>query len=232
MMQNNAGRKLPNTIKKRPVRASTKALGSQPKEHHRGNRYGRSEAARQAVLEAADNLLAEVGFAAVTIEGIAARAGVGKQTIYRWWPSKTDVLMDAFLDDAIQHLTPEDTGDLGRDLRSHLNNLAEFLTRSDAGSVCRALIGQAQHDPAMAAQFRRDYLERQRKVDRLPLQRAIERGELAADTDIDIAVDQLVGPIYYRVLVTGTAVSREFINELVTAFSIRKAAKTSSRQHV
>ncbi len=64
---------------------------------HRGNRYVRCEAARQAVLEAADDLLAEFGFAAVTIEGIAARARVGKQTVYRWWLSKTDVLMEAFL---------------------------------------------------------------------------------------------------------------------------------------
>jgi Bacterial regulatory proteins, tetR family len=77
---------------------------------HRGNRYGRSEAAREAVLEAADDLLVENGFAGVTIEGIAARAGVGKQTIYRWWSSKTDILMDAFLEDAAQQLIPPDFG--------------------------------------------------------------------------------------------------------------------------
>jgi AcrR family transcriptional regulator len=139
-------------------------------------------------LEAADNLLAEIGFAAVTIEGIAARAGVGKQTIYRWWPSKTDVLMDAFLDDAVQHLIPQDSGDLDRDLRTHLRNLAEFLTQSDAGAVFRALAGQAQHDAKMAERFRREYLGQQRQVDRVPLQRAIERGDLRADTDIELAV--------------------------------------------
>jgi AcrR family transcriptional regulator len=227
-MPKSAARKPSNTGKKRPAKASTRRIRSRPEEH-RGNRYGRSEAARQAVLEAADNLLAEIGFAAVTIEGIAARAGVGKQTIYRWWPSKTDVLMDAFLDDAVQHLTPEDSGDLGRDLRAHLGNLGEFLTRSDAGSVFRALIGQAQHDPAMAAQFRKDCLERQRQVDRLPLQRAVERGELAADTDIDIAVDQLVGPIYYRALVTGAPVGREFTKALVAAFLTRTAGRSATR---
>ena len=147
------------------------------------------------MLEAADNLLAEVGFAAVTIEGIAARAGVGKQTIYRWWPSKTDVLMDAFLDDAVQHLIPQDSGNLGRDLRAHLRHLAEFLTQSDAGTVFRALAGQAQHDAKMAERFRRDYLGQQRQVGRAPFQRAIERGELPADTDIDLAVDQLVDEV-------------------------------------
>src|SRR5580700_4766215 len=169
---------------------------------HRGNRHGRSEQARRAVLEAADDLLVERGFAGVTIEGIAARAGVAKQTIYRWWPSKTDILMDAFLDDAFENSRPQDGGNLSQNLRTHLRKLAEFLTQSDAGSVFRALAGQAQHDPEMAIRFRKDCLSRQRAVDRVPLERAIERGELAPDTDIELAVDQLVGPIYYRVLVT------------------------------
>src|SRR3954470_5771234 len=114
---------------------------------HRGNRHGRSELARLAVLAAADDLLVERGFAGVTIEGIAARAGVAKQTIYRWWPSKVDVLLEAFTEDMAEHLTPEDHGDLGTDLRTHLANLAEFLTDSDPGAVFRALTGQAQHDP-------------------------------------------------------------------------------------
>src|SRR3954452_21523277 len=102
---------------------------------HRGNRHGRSEEARRPVLEAADDLLVERGFAGVTIEGIAARAGVAKQTIYRWWSSKTDILMDAFVDDAAEALTPADRGDLGRDLRAYLGRLAQFLTASDAGAV-------------------------------------------------------------------------------------------------
>ena len=228
MPKSSAGKTLSAARKNKAPAEKPQTPSSQPREH-RGNRYGRSEAARKAVLEAADNLLVEIGFAAVTIEGIAARAGVGKQTIYRWWPSKTDVLMDAFLDDAVQALTPEDTGDLGRDLRSHLGKLAEFLTRSDAGSVFRALIGQAQHDPAMATQFRKDHLARQREVDRLPLRRALERGQLPADTDIDRALDQLVGPIYYRALVSGAATSRQFIDELVADFLLRKKAKTSPR---
>src|SRR5262249_7009570 len=121
-----------------------------PRRLHHGNRYGRSEKARQAVLEAADDLLSEVGFAAVTMEGIAARAGVGKQTIYRWWPSKTDVLMDAFLDDALDYLNPRDTGSLRNDLRAHLKRLAAFLTDTDEGRVFRALAGEAQHNPEMS----------------------------------------------------------------------------------
>ncbi|RDI58992.1 TetR/AcrR family transcriptional regulator [Nocardia pseudobrasiliensis] len=182
---------------------------------HRGNRYQRSEKARRAVLHAIDDLLVERGFAGLTIEGIAARAGVAKQTIYRWWPSKTEILLDAFTDDAAQHLTPPDSGDLGEDLRIHLHNLAEFLTTSDAGAVFRALIGQAQHDPEVATKLRTDHLGHQRDRERLPLQRALARGELPPETDIDFLVDQLVGPIYYRALVTGEPVSKEFTDRLV-----------------
>jgi AcrR family transcriptional regulator len=185
---------------------------------HHGNRHGRSERARQAVLEAADDLLAERGFAGVTIEGIAARAGVAKQTIYRWWPSKVDILMDAFVDDMVQHLTPPDQGELGRDLRTHLGRLAGFLTRTDPGAVFRALAGLAQHDPEVATRFRADCISRQRTLDRLPLERAIARGELPPDTDIDLALDRLVGPIYYRVLVTGRPVPRAFTDTLVREF--------------
>src|SRR5829696_3322985 len=151
---------------------------------HRGNRHGRSEEARQAVLEAADDLLVERGFAGVTIEGIAARAGVAKQTIYRWWSSKVDVLLDTFIDDMAEHLTPPDHGDLGRDLRAHLGRLADFLAQSDPGAVFRALAGQAQHDPDLAARLRSDYLGQQRARDRVPLLRAIERGQLPPDVDI------------------------------------------------
>lgn len=185
---------------------------------HRGNRHGRSEEARQAVLQAADDLLAERGFAGVTMEGIAARAGVAKQTIYRWWPSKVDVLLEAFTEDMAQHLTPEDHGDLGTDLRNHLARLAEFLTESDPGAVFRALTGQAQHDPQLATRLRDDHLTAQRDRDHLPLRRAIERGELPTDLDVDTALDQLVGPIYYRVLVAGSPVPRTFTDDLVAAF--------------
>jgi AcrR family transcriptional regulator len=185
---------------------------------HHGNRHGRSERARQAVLEAADDLVAERGFAGVTMEGIAAKAGVAKQTIYRWWPSKVDVLLEAFVDDMAEHLNPPDHGDLGRDLRDYLGTLALFLAESDSGAVFRALTGQAQHDPAVAARLRADYLGRQHERDCLPLDRAVERGQLPADTDIDLAVDQLVGPIYYRVLVSGQPVTGEFTDALVDRF--------------
>jgi AcrR family transcriptional regulator len=185
---------------------------------HHGNRHGRSETARVAVLEAADDLLVERGFAGVTIEGIAARAGVAKQTIYRWWTSKTAILFDAMLADAAEHFAPPDHGDLASDLRDHLRQVATFLTATDAGAVCRALAGQAQHDPAVAAQFRSEFVGPQRERDREPFLRARRRGELSQAEDIDLAIDQLIGPVYYRVLITGQGVPPELTDALVDRY--------------
>jgi AcrR family transcriptional regulator len=185
---------------------------------HHGNRHGRSEAARIAVLEAADDLLVEHGFAGVTIESIAARAKVAKQTIYRWWTSKTDILFDALIADAEEHFTPLDSGDLGSDLRHHLRQLATFLASTDAGAVWRALAGQAQHDPGVADRFRDQVTIPQRSRDRAPLLRAQQRGELPAAADLDLAIDRLVGPVYYRALITGQESPESFTDALVRGY--------------
>ena len=144
-------------------------------------------------------------------------------SIHRCRKSKSDVLLDAFLDDALEYLTPPDTGDLRLDLLAHASSLASFLTQTDAGSVFGALAGQAQHDESVADRFRKDYLGQQRELDRLPFERAIKRGDLDPTIDIELAVDQLVGPIYYRVFVTGEAVDGEFTTALVSAFLGRRA---------
>ncbi|WP_405779741.1 TetR/AcrR family transcriptional regulator [Streptomyces sp. NBC_00859] len=193
------------------------AAGAPGRRHH-GNRHGRSEIARHAVLEAADDLLAEKGFAGVTMEGIATRAGVAKQTIYRWWSTKTAVLMDAFLQDVTEEPPLPDHGDVARDLRDHLERLGFFLGASDPGAVFRALMAQTQHDPVFAGEFRTRYLDEQRSRDRLPLERAVRRGELPADFDVAAETDQIVGPLYYRVLVTGEPVGRDFTDRLVESF--------------
>ena len=211
----------------KPANTAAEAEAAPPRVHH-GNRHGRSEQARQAVLEAADGLLAEKGFAGVTIEGIAASAGVAKQTIYRWWSTKTDILLDAFLQDADEELVPPDHGDLARDLRAYLGKTADFLADSDAGAVFKALLGQAQHDPVFAGVLRERFLEGQRRRDHLPIERAIQRGELPADFDAAAEIDQLVGPIYYRVLVTGDPVDSSFTDRLVDNFMRRMASATTA----
>jgi AcrR family transcriptional regulator len=174
-----------------------------------------------AVLEAADDLLIEVGFASVTIEGIAAKAGVAKQTIYRWWSSKTDILLESLAVDPVEHFTTPAGADLADDLRAYLRQLAVFLTETDAGAVWRALAGQAQHDAAVAARFEAEVIAVQRERDRALLLRAIDRGSMPEGEDIDLAIDQLVAPVYYRVLVTRQPVGPRFTDALVSRFLTR-----------
>jgi AcrR family transcriptional regulator len=176
--------------------------------------HRRDENARIAVLHAADDLLVERGFGGVTIEGIAARAGVAKQTIYRWWPSKVDILLDTLIEDASRQLAITDAGSAVESARRYLISLARFLNEDPAGKVLLALIGQAQHDQAMAATFHRRYLDPQRRAEREMLQRGIASGELAADLDVDAALDALLGPILYRAL-TGAQIPGSFVDGLI-----------------
>jgi AcrR family transcriptional regulator len=177
--------------------------------------HRRNEQARLAVLHAADDLLVERGFAGVTIEGIAARAGVAKQTIYRWWPSKVDVLLDTLIDDAQSRLATPRTGSATEDARRYLRNLATFITEDPAGKVLLALIGEAQHDQDVAKTFHARYLDRRREQERAMLARGVTSGELSPDLDLDWALDALCGPVFYRALVTGGPISRAFTDKLV-----------------
>jgi AcrR family transcriptional regulator len=178
--------------------------------------HRRNEQARIAVLHAADDLLAERGFAGVTIEGIAARAGVAKQTIYRWWPSKVEVLLDTLIEDSQESLALPETGSAIEDARQYLRRLAAFLTGDPAGQVLLALIGEAQHDAEMAGVFHARYLDPRRDEERAMLARGVAAGELPPDLDADRALDALLGPVYYRALVTGGPNSATFIDGLVT----------------
>ncbi|MDT0409083.1 MULTISPECIES: TetR/AcrR family transcriptional regulator [Streptomyces] len=107
----------------------------------------RSEAARLAVLHAVDDLLVDVGYGAMTMKGIAERAGVGRMTVYRWWPTKAHLLVEACAADLPKELAVPDEPDPERQLTGFLTALAAFLTGSDAGAAYRALLGEAQHDP-------------------------------------------------------------------------------------
>src|SRR6201995_5374632 len=178
--------------------------------------HRRNEQARVAVLRAADDLLAERGFAGVTIEGIAVRAGVAKQTIYRWWPSKVDVLLDTLIEDAEEALVVPDTGSVIEDTRQYLRRLAAFITGDPAGRVLLALIGEAQHDAEMAGVFHARYLDPRRDQERAMLARGVASGELPPDLDADRALDALLGPVYYRALVTGGPISAAFTDQLVS----------------
>jgi len=178
--------------------------------------HRRDENARLAVLHAADDLLVERGYGGVTVEGIAARAGVAKQTIYRWWPSKADILLDTLIEDAGHQLAVPGTGPVVDGARRYLRTFARFLTREPAGAVLLALIGEAQHDPEVAAVFRERYLGPQRQRERELLERGVAAGELPAGLDLDATLDALLGPVLYRAL-TGTKIPRAFTDGLIAA---------------
>jgi AcrR family transcriptional regulator len=174
----------------------------------------RNEDARLAVLGAADELLIERGFGGVTVEGIAARAGVSKQTIYRWWPSKVDILLDTLVEEADRRLKIPEDGPVVDAVRTYLRALARFLTREDAGKVLLALLGEAQHDAETATLFHERYLDPRRARERALLKRGIAAGELPAGLNPDATLDALIGPIVYRAL-TGAKVSRPFVDALL-----------------
>ncbi|MFD7713863.1 TetR/AcrR family transcriptional regulator [Streptomyces sp. NPDC059785] len=113
----------------------------------------RSQSARLAVLHAVDDLLVDIGYSAMTMKGIAERAGVGRQTVYRWWPTKAHILIESCADDADTELTVPAHEDPVRTVTDFLVALAQFLTTSTAGAAYRALLGEAQHDAEVSKLF-------------------------------------------------------------------------------
>ncbi|MEU8399634.1 TetR/AcrR family transcriptional regulator [Nonomuraea sp. NPDC048892] len=182
----------------------------------------RSERSRQAILAAARELISEVGYAKLTIEAIAARAGVGKQTIYRWWPSKGAVVLDAFL--ALSEAGPEgsmalpDTGDVAADLRAVMRaTVAEFADPAFEGPI-RALNAEIINDPALAAQYREKLAGPVDEAKKDRLRSAQRAGQLAADADLDLALELLYAPLYQRWLLRTGPLTPDYADALVEAF--------------
>jgi AcrR family transcriptional regulator len=158
----------------------------------------RSERARVAVLHAVDDLLVEVGYAAMTMKGIAERACVGRQTVYRWWSTKAEILFEASVLDAAEELATEPQESAIDALTAYLEAVSRFLTDSPAGAAYRALLGEAQHDPAVANLLASTDLlgDSARSV----IERAIQRGDLPAKTAVQPAIALLVGPLFFQII--------------------------------
>lgn len=158
----------------------------------------RSEKSRQAILTAAGELVAEHGFAKLTIEAIAARAGVGKQTIYRWWPSKGSVVLDSLIGDTPTDTPLPDTGDLTGDLREVLRMTAAEMAEPGVQASTRAMNVAVQTDPALAEVYRERYLGPALAAARARLASARDAGQISPDADLEVAAELLFGAIYYR----------------------------------
>jgi AcrR family transcriptional regulator len=161
----------------------------------------RSETARKAILDAAADLLLAHGLGAVSMDAVAERAGVSKATIYRWWPAKETLALDALYHqwEAVRP-HPRQTGSLRGDLLSLVRPWVRVISQRPYARVVAALLTKAQTDPVFAEQFREHVIQPRRDHARAIFQRAIERGEITADTNLEVATDLLYGPFYLRLL--------------------------------
>lgn len=178
----------------------------------------RSERSRQAILGAARELVSEVGYAKLSIEAIAARAGVGKQTIYRWWRSKGAVVFDAFLalsEGGDGGMALPDTGDIEADLKVVMRaTVAEFTDPAFEAPI-RALNTEIINDPDLAAQYREKLAGPVEEAKKARLRSAQRAGQIAADADLDLALELLYAPLYQRWLHRSGPLTPEYADALV-----------------
>jgi AcrR family transcriptional regulator len=172
----------------------------------------RSEEAHQAILDATLELLAEGGYSALTVEGVAARAGVGKATIYRRWPSKLPLVIEAF--SQLPAFEEVDTGNLVEDLEKMLRDYLQLFHATPLVTVLPSLVGERLHNPELSRQLEPVLKGRRQPLIRA-LQRGVERGEIAPDTDLELAADLISGPISVRLFFTGAKVSPRLVGPIV-----------------
>jgi AcrR family transcriptional regulator len=172
----------------------------------------RSEEAHRAILDATLELLVEVGFSALTVEGVATRAGVGKATIYRRWPSKLPLVIEAFRE--LPRLEEVDTGSLVEDLKKMLRSYLQLFYSTPLGAVLPSLAGERAHDPQLSELFDPVIKGRRQPLVRA-FERAVERGEVPPELDLELAADLVVGPIAVRLFFTGGKVSPRMVGPMV-----------------
>lgn len=180
-------------------------------------RAARNTDRTEAIVRATLDLAREVGYAKLSIEAVAARAGVGKHTVYRRWPSKGALFLDAVFSLNESGFGHRDTGDVVADLREQMERAVNLLGRPPWGPLYQDLVGEAQHDPEVAAALNRRFIEPQTADTVARLRAAKEQGQLAPDFDLDVAMDILSGPLYYRLLITQEPLTVDYIDRVLRA---------------
>lgn len=173
----------------------------------------RSEEARLAILRASLKVLAKTGFLDFTIEEVAERAGVGKATVYRWWPDKAALIADAFASSTVSKLHFPDTGSIYTDLTQQMRQLIRVF-RSARGRIVAAILAAGQSEPEVLTAFRDRFLMPRRQEAYATVDRAIVRGELRRSIDRDLLLDSLYGPVYMRFLIQHDPLTPEFVDHL------------------
>jgi len=175
----------------------------------------RDEEARKRILDSAAQLLEDRCFDEITVEAIAEQSGAGKATVYRWWPNKAAVLIEAFRERISRELPFPDTGDFRRDVRQQLQNFAEILYWGRGRKVFRSFLAGAQADPEIAKAFREIWIRPRRAEARKLFERYVEQGVARPDLDPDLAVEMLFSPLYYRLLTGWGEITGEYLDRLV-----------------
>lgn len=172
-----------------------------------------TEAIRAAVFEE----LAAVGYGRMSIEAVARRAGVGKTAVYRRWPSKLQMVMDVVSAVALHGITAPDTGTLRGDLRALLGVISFALRHPLASQIVPDLLAEAARNPDIAQTLQKALRETQRGVSAILIHNAVARGELPADTDAELVLDMIIGPLYWRLAVNRAPVTKRYLDRLATA---------------
>lgn len=173
----------------------------------------RDAGADEAILEASAAVLAEYGPAGFTVDAVAARAGCGKATIYRRWPSRAHLMLETTQQAGI-HVDDPDTGSVADDLVAILTVLAQKMLHSDVGRLTAATMAEAAVNPATRDLYA-EFVAERREIPRSVLARGVERGELAADTDVDLVLDLLSGPVFVRGFMTQAPVDEVLLRRVV-----------------
>ncbi|SHG35780.1 TetR/AcrR family transcriptional regulator [Streptoalloteichus hindustanus] len=183
----------------------------------------RSTAVDWAVEQATLDLLASAGYHGLTIEAVAARAGVGRPTVYRRWPTKDDLVVDV-LSRAVPVMADPDTGDALRDLEVLAAGVLERLVAAGVGPVVLAVLGAAIDRPELASRLAERYLSPRLGVLSEVITRGVRAGQIRDDLDVEVVRDLVLGPLVYRVLLTGRVWNREERTAAMAAVRLAIAA--------
>lgn len=192
----------------------------------------RSSLADQAIREAALDLLAELGYSALSMDSLARQARVSKATIYRRWPSKEEAIA-SLLEELVREVSVPDTGKTREDFRATAENIARYYRRTPAGRAIVALVSEMASHPRIATVVRSGLMGGWRRALRSVLERGKERGDVRPDADPEVALDLLMGPIVYRILFSGGALNRAYAravaDEVYRALAVAPAAGEGAR---
>jgi AcrR family transcriptional regulator len=179
----------------------------------------RAERSKQAILDATRELLTENGgVQSLTVEAVAARSGVAKTTIYRRWRDKWQLALDAVMIDMLPHFAqPVDVGDTRKELITFLHSVVKTLSAPPYGPAMQGLVSVIATDPELGRMYREQVVERRREELSPVIERGIARGDFRPDTDLRIVHELLLGPVFYRLLLSGGPLNRKLSTALVDA---------------